>query len=261
PCARPAEKTASVDGYFVHLYYTAAETMTSADAPKDLLSMSDAALRQDLLDKLVDSHLTGPCLQLRNVEPSELPTKELPHGNFSTLFLLYRAFAQTSGEMAASRATFYKACKRWRPCLRFHKQSNHSKCLTCVRLQSRIESCSDFLTHAKLSDELLGHFVRQYRDRHIYYLARARARTQKDLLTLIIDSYDKAKCSLPKWCKSRAPKKSIYEATKRTAITLTCAICHGWGIYFYLSDEGLPGGSNWTLEVVPCSKNLCWKAT
>lgn len=136
------------------------------DAPKDLLSMSDAALRQDLLDKLVDSHLTGPCLQLRNVEPSELPTKELPHGNFSTLFLLYRAFAQTSGEMAASRATFYKACKRWRPCLRFHKQSNHSKCLTCVRLQSRIESCSVPCHKVVLGDMFSmtfpGHWTQQW---------------------------------------------------------------------------------------------------
>lgn len=32
-------------------------------------------------------------------------------------------------------------------------------------------------------------------------------------------------------------------------MTLTCAICHGWGIYFFLADEGLPQGSNWTLEV------------
>ena len=29
-------------------------------------------------------------------------------------------------------------------------------------------------------------------------------------------------------------------------MTLTCCIAHGWGIYFFLADEGMVGGSNWT---------------
>lgn len=71
----------------------------------------------------------------------------------------------------------------------------------------------DFLTHAKIADRLLGHFTAQYLDRQMYYLARSRSRCQKDMLTCIIDSYDKAKCSVPKWV--RAPKKSVYEGLKR----------------------------------------------
>ena len=34
-----------------------------------------------------------------------------------------------------------------------------------------------------------------------------------------------------------------------TQMTLTCSIAHGFGIYFYLSDEGLPVGASWTIEI------------
>ena len=40
-----------------------------------------------------------------------------------------------------------------------------------------------------------------------------------------------------------------------TFLTLTGCIVHGMGLYLYTSDEGMPGGSNWTLECVPWLKN------
>ena len=39
-------------------------------------------------------------------------------------------------------------------------------------------------------------------------------------------------------------------AISGTSLTLTCSIAHGWGIYFFIGGEGMPGGANWTLEVV-----------
>ena len=60
-------------------------------------------------------------------------------------------------------------------------------------------AAQDFVRHAHLCDELLGHFTQQYRDRELYYLARERSRGWKDLLTIIVDSYDKAKIILPKF--------------------------------------------------------------
>ena len=35
-----------------------------------------------------------------------------------------------------------------------------------------------------------------------------------------------------------------------TSLTLTCSLIHGYGVYIYLGDEGLPSGANWTIEVV-----------
>ena len=34
-------------------------------------------------------------------------------------------------------------------------------------------------------------------------------------------------------------------------MTLTAVIAHGIGVYMWLADEGLQGGANWTIEVVP----------
>ena len=35
-----------------------------------------------------------------------------------------------------------------------------------------------------------------------------------------------------------------------TSLTLTCSLIHGYGVYIYLGDEGIPSGANWTIEVV-----------
>lgn len=34
-------------------------------------------------------------------------------------------------------------------------------------------------------------------------------------------------------------------------MTLTGCLVHGFGVFLYLADEGLPGGANWTIELVP----------
>jgi hypothetical protein len=42
------------------------------------------------------------------------------------------------------------------------------------------------------------------------------------MLTIIVDSYDHAKMSLPKWPMMRTPKRSLFENTRRHPI----ALCH-----------------------------------
>ena len=74
----------------------------------------------------------------------------------------------------------------------------------------------DFRAQIKWSDMLLAHFTMQWRDRMTYWLARQRSRSVKDMLTCIIDSYDKAKIMLPKFLNSRTPKSVIYETVRRT---------------------------------------------
>lgn len=32
-------------------------------------------------------------------------------------------------------------------------------------------------------------------------------------------------------------------------MTLTASICHGYGIYFFLCHESMPGGANWSVEI------------
>ena len=147
------------------------------------------------------------------------------------------------------------------------------------------KALEDFMRHAKLCDELLAHFTQQYRDREMYYLARERSRGRRDMLTAIVDSYDKAKIMLPRYPHGgRNPKKRDYEKSRRvlvwlvnifslcpfyiyisvllillisshhgsgTHLTLTAVIMHGHGCYMFLCWESMPGGSNWTWECVP----------
>ena len=67
-----------------------------------------------------------------------------------------------------------------------------------------------------MCDKLLAHYTCQYRDRQIYFAARNRSACEKDLLCIIVDSFDKAKLSLPKYPYARTPKRTIYENTLRT---------------------------------------------
>lgn len=113
-----------------------------------MLDTDEKVVRQELLDRLVDAKLTGPTLQLASLNPSELPTRELPRGNNAALFMMYQAFCRASGESQAKKATFYKVAKLWRPCLSFHKDSNHSKCLTCLQLHAQLDNApATHLTH------------------------------------------------------------------------------------------------------------------
>ena len=40
-------------------------------------------------------------------------------------------------------------------------------------------------------------------------------------------------------------------------MTLTGCIVHGFGVYFFLGDEGMPTGSNWTLECALWLQTSC----
>eukprot|EP00435_Cladocopium_sp_Y103_P018893 s3522_g4.t1 len=259
PNVRPAVKTASATSFFVHMYWSAGETTAVLDHPKSLLEISDDQLRENLLARLIDAKLMGPGLQLGfSHEPEGLPERKLPHGNFATLYIMYQSFCKAAGEEPASRSVFYAVGKRWKVCLRFHKPSVHSKCWTCSTLKARIANAVDFQEYARLSDELPFHYSQQWKDRQVYWLARSRSRTERDVITMIIDSFDHCKLMLPRFPNRRTPKSSVYDSIKRTSMTLTCCICHGWGIYFFLADEGLPQGSNWTLEVAMKSIDYAW---
>lgn len=41
-----------------------------------------------------------------------------------------------------------------------------------------------------------------------------------------------------------------YYSSRGVQLTLTGAIVHGVGVYFYLGEEGMLGGANWSIELV-----------
>ena len=74
----------------------------------------------------------------------------------------------------------------------------------------------DFARHADLCNQLLAHYHSQFLDRKTYWSARERSRTHGDLMCLIIDSFDRAKLSLPTWPLKRCPKRAFYETINRS---------------------------------------------
>ena len=73
----------------------------------------------------------------------------------------------------------------------------------------------DFQEHSRLCKALLDHYHGQWLDRRVYWAARNRSIYDRDLVTLIVDSFDKSKLYLPKFPFSRTPKRTIYENCNR----------------------------------------------
>ena len=185
-------------------------------ASKASLKESTEDLRQELLQRLIDQRLMGPSLQVSmNFEPEQLPLRELPHRSWSELYLMLQSYCRVKDAVIPSRATFFQMVQRWKVCLRFHKKTQHAQCATCSRLRAAIQACNDFREEAKLSDILLAHFTRTWKDRQVYWLARDRARVQRDMLVIIVDSFDHGKMVLPTYPKRRTPKLPLFEGTRR----------------------------------------------
>lgn len=53
-------------------------------------------------------------------------------------------------------------------------------------------------------------------DRRVYWTARERAANQGDLLTVIVDGFDKTKVQLPQWPLKRCPKRAVFEKFLRS---------------------------------------------
>ena len=108
-------------------------------ASKQVLDGADDDLRQELLDRLVDSRLVGPTFQVSsNNDPSRLPMRELPHGSWMNMYLLYKAYARSRNETPASRSTFFAVVQEWKVCIKFHRRTHHQICLTCSTLRSAL---------------------------------------------------------------------------------------------------------------------------
>ena len=113
-------------------------------ASKENLAKGGQELHQELLERLIDCHLMKASGQVNfNRDPSRLPLRELPHGNWSNVYLLYVAYCKTRNEPVASKSTFFMVRKPWRAALRFHKRSQHQICETCSSLKSRIRNATE----------------------------------------------------------------------------------------------------------------------
>ncbi|CAL1138917.1 unnamed protein product [Cladocopium goreaui] len=173
-------------------------------------------LKEELLKKLIHRKLTGPTVEImESMDPTKLPVRELPPGTTASLYVMYLAFCKVGHSGTSEpcgKSTFYNVFKAWSPALRFRKKSQHAMCVTCQTLKTAIHNATkDFDEHAKLCNQLLSHYSDQYKDRLVYWAARARSSTEGDILCMIVDSFDRSKLQLPAWPLRRTPKRTVYE--------------------------------------------------
>ena len=207
--------------------------------------------REKLLNLLVDSALESDLSKsVLCLGPSSLVRRYLPPGCYSDLYHLYVSFQTSQKLKSASPTTFYRVLRTsgWRKVLRFRNVSQHSACSICSRLKAQLRHSKDVSEHAKAADLLMRHLTGQFLDRSTYWAYRTRAKRDQDILTLITDSMDKGKFSLPRFGDGRVPKD--LQLLNRPSCEVTATIIHGRLIYVAIADEGEGSGSSWVLEVV-----------
>ena len=98
--------------------------------------------------------MLGPSMQVAfNHSPDTLPLRELPHGSWSELYLLYKAFVESKATgdgkvQMASRSTFFAEAQRWHVCLKFHQKhtmpnaSRVAACELACKIQLMLDICN-----------------------------------------------------------------------------------------------------------------------
>ena len=79
------------------------------------------------------------------------------------------------------------------------REKQHADCRQCFRRRGLIARCSDVPGRVNLAREWRLYLRATYHDRMIYWWCRYASRHNLDVLTIIIDSMDKAKLAWPPW--------------------------------------------------------------
>lgn len=221
------------------------------------MNLGDEEARDRLLAELMSDALRGPSNQIAHLDPKRLSARELPPGTWSQLYVLYQASCLAEERPCASRAVFYACTKTWRKALKFRPFSKHSICKQCDQLKSEMRHSNSFLQHATSADKLLGHLSLTWRCRQAYWHAREVSQSHQDLLCIIFDGFDKSKPAFPRWPHHRQPKGATFERISRTHVAVSALLCHGYGCFVFLCEEGGSTGGSYSWECILHAVDVC----
>ena len=212
-----------------------------------------------------------------------LPRRYLPHSCLSHLYWVFRAGFENSVEtseavsgssdcsessaspVARSRSsacpTYMSFNRVWRATwshyMKFRKASQHAECRTCFEARQRIhDSKSTMQERLIYARQWKNHLRDQYHDRAIYWYCRYASRHKLGVLTIIIDSMDKAKFAWPQYPWHRVDK--TLECIHRPRLVFTAAIAHGYGTFFYIADDNLTHGASAFCDVLERVIEVVW---
>ena len=196
-------------------------------------------------------------------------TRHLPPGRPHDLYLQFLAWWDdqkasmavagvcnegVAGELKCRGAPCFNTfVRRWHGkrsrVLKFRQQSQHSCCQTCFELKvSMKEARGDLAKKLRYAQLLRAHIRAQYQDRVLYWSLRFASRQYQNVLTIIIDSMDKTRFSIPRFPFGEKPKE--LEGFNRPKLVCTAALAHGWCTYVCLADDDLNHGADAFAEVL-----------
>ena len=194
-----------------------------------------------------------------------IPRRFLTHSTLTNLYLLFTAtfpvaadddadssdssVQRTDGKIP-SLSTFSRVWpSTWSKYLQFRAESQHAECKTCFEARQHLSnprtSMVDKIDFARQWKE---HLRDQYFDRAIYWHCRFASRRKLGVLTVIIDSMDKAKFAWPQFPWHRVDKR--LESVHRPRLVFTAAIAHGFATFFFVADECVSHGASAFCEVL-----------
>ena len=145
----------------------------------------------------------------------------------------------------------------WHQYLLFRKVSQHAECKACFHARTKIHDRGiSFAERLGYAREWRDHLRDQYHDRTIYWHNRYASRSKQGVLTIIIDSMDKAKFAWPQYEWGRVDK--TLDTVRRPRLVLTAAIAHGYGTFFFVADEDLTHGADAFLDVLERVLETVW---
>ena len=292
PATRHAPQSGLVDIFFLELYQSAAEPLPEDEqcAPGDFAEIGiDNAIaaaesrgpgnEQDPWAEIFDADslqewnpdLPNPtqhvaaAVGLGRPEPVlGLPRRYLPHGTPSDLFWMFVSWCQNHldsdyhADKVPSYSTFWRGWQKWKLHLKPRKSSQHAQCNTCFELQKDIhQHKGDWGSKVRAGRALREHYRHQFQDRCIYYCTRYLSRANRDVLTIIIDTVDRAKFAWPHWPWGRVSKEIA--GLNRPRLVLTAAIAHGFCVILFCQHENTNHGSDFFCDVLTRTIEEVWR--
>lgn len=273
PAARDRPQTDLCHQYFLELYQSAAEPLpedaqcAEAQGPEIPGEGADpwAAVPPDAADTwnpdapnptaFIAAALTAGTIDSDTV--LGLPRRYLPHGTPTDIYWMFVGWCDCHNVVPASYSTFWRSWAVWKKYLRHKKESQHAQCNTCFELQKTLHSTgSSWADKVTAGRDLRAHYRHQHQDRRVYYGTRWLSRQNKDVLTIIIDTVDRAKFAWPRWMWAKVSKEISGLLRPRTV--LTAAIAHGFCTILFVQNESLNHGSDFFCDVLCQTLEQVW---
>ena len=177
-----------------------------------------------------------------------LARRFLPHSKLTTLYWLMNTTMEQEAAPddevnVPSWSVFYRVWKgSWANHLHFRKSSQHADCKICFECREKMhKSGLAMRERLDMARQWREHLRNAYHDRMIYWWCRYASRHSMDVLTIIIDSMDKAKFAWPQWPWGRADK--ALDGVHRPRLVVTGGLAHGFFTCLFVAEDTVSHGS------------------